>query len=1171
VPARRTDETPTCRSCGSALGVGDAVCTVCGEPTAASERKLVTLLFADLAGYTELCNRLDPEDVHDVVRPAMTALRRVVESFGGTVPQVTGDGFMAVFGAPVGHEDDAARAAHAAVALHAEVASINRSSDRVRIPAVHVGINTGEVFVAASRETSGFSVAGDPVNLAARLCDMAEGGQTLAGERTIELAGASVRHGPVRRRRVKGFADLVPVHEVLGLDVGAPAGRADGAAFVGRTDALGLLHNALDEMVAARTSRVLLLSGEAGQGKTRLAAEFLSRRAGMVVLRGRCTPYGRRRPLQAAVDAVAGYLGVPAGAAAADVAAAARRAFGPAATPALVAQAVSFAGPLGDRRPDDADGFTADLAALRSVLAAVAAPLPVVLLLDDLHWADPELLDAVCDLRAAPLRARVLVLGLTRPDGQWPCPLRTHHLGALPDEDMRRLLVDLLGSEPPEWLATDLLSRAGGNPLFLEECTRMLLETGGISRGADGVEADRSQVRRVPNSMRMFIAARLDSLSPGEKRLLQRASVAGDTFWTGLLAEMSAEPAPELESLLASLVDRGLLRREPLSVVPGEHEYVFKHVLIRDVAYDSLARRDRSALHRVVGEWLTELSADDNGPAAPLGLLAYHFHQAYSLARSDTTGVQPSCELARLAVQHLLAWGRSLYRHQAREAEAALSQAVDVAQSARQCIADDVYATLLVERAEALNELLRFGEAIEDLRTAEDLAAAIGDDALRARGLLAHSLSLSHLARIDRARELHAEAVALLDGAGDVGAVARATFQAAENLRFDDLPAMTRLLREAYDLYGTAGDEAGQAMVARYLAYLLSPAGGAEFRRWYDLAEQSSRAEFELRGRASVRCALAYHQMYRGDLVQSLDTARLAREDAAEAGARWLEMDGLLIQQECLSALGRTEESDRVLAELMTRADALGARRLRAVALLNGTRSAARGRRSTLAWQHLREARGVLAEIGERTAELGVFMYEAELLMDAGRWAEAATVAERAVDRAEAYGWSLSATLPRLMSARCAVASGADGAERLLSEAMDAARRHDAPRFGAFAAACLEQHQLLHDSAVSAALAPSATDLAETHATAAENDGLRELRAASYAAAAESFADAAAGWASLGATVWLARALVWQGAALARTGDEAGANAVTETVPSLLTDLDAPEGLVTAFLGLLPD
>jgi class 3 adenylate cyclase/tetratricopeptide (TPR) repeat protein len=1145
---------------------GAAVCATCGEPTAPPERKLVTLLFADLTGYTELCNRLDPEDVHDFVRPAMTALRRVVESFGGSVPQTQGDGFMAVFGAPVGHEDDATRALHAAVALHAEVGSINRRSDRLRIPPVHIGVNTGEVFVAASREASGFSVAGDPVNLAARLCSLAEGGQTLVGERTAELVGGDVRLGPVRRRRVRGFSELVPVHEVLGLEAGTPRqARQPGATFVGRTDALGLLHAALDETVAARTSRALLLRGEAGQGKTRLAAEFLARRAGVTVLRGRCTPYGRRRPTQAAIDAVAGRLGVAPGADRASVAAAARAAFGAAATPALVAQAVAFLAPPHGRDRDDADGAAA-VAALRALLAALAAIEPVVLVIDDLHWADDELLAAVCDLHATPVRAPVLVLGLTRPDLVTPCPLPGRELGALPDEDMRTLLADLLGTVPPGWLSGDLLTRAGGNPLFLEECTRMLLETGGIARVGDAVEADRAQVRRVPNSMRMFIAARLDSLAPGEKRLLQRASVAGDTVWAGLLAEMVDEP--DLDALLAGLVGRGLLRHEPASSVPGQDEYVFKHVLIRDVAYDSLARRDRSVLHRVVGTWLTERAGD--GPAAPLGLLAYHFHQAYALARSDTSGLRPDCDLAQLAVRHLLAWGRSLYRYQAREAEAALSQALDVAQSARQCIADDLLATLLVERALALNELLRFGEAIDDLRTAEELAAATGDDALHARALLAHSRALSHLTRIDRARELHADAVVLLDRAGDTAGLAAATFQAAENLRFEDLPAMTRLLRESYDLYGAAGDEAGQAMVARYLAYLLSPAGGPEFRRWYDLAERSAHGEYELRGRAYVRCALAYHQLYRGDLTPALDTARLAREDAAEAGTRWLEMNALVIQQECLSGLGRLDESDRALADLLARADALGARRLRAVALVHGSRATARGRRTSLAWQQLRESAATLAEIGERTAELAVFVHESELLMDEGRWAEAIVVAERGVDRAESNGWSLCATQPRLTVARSAVALRSDRAERLVAEAMDAARRHDAPRYGALAAACLEQHQLLLGETQSSTLAPSGADFPETHATAAENEGLRLLRAGSPGAAAAAFERAAQDWSSLGATAWLARSLVWQGDALRRAGDAAAADRVEEPVAALLRDLDAPPDLRDVARAALP-
>jgi tetratricopeptide (TPR) repeat protein len=378
------------------------------------------------------------------------------------------------------------------------------------------------------------------------------------------------------------------------------------------------------------------------------------------------------------------------------------------------------------------------------------------------------------------------------------------------------------------------------------------------------------------------------------------------------------------------------------------------------------------------------------------------------------------------------------------------------------------------------------------------------------------------------------------------------------------------MLRDAYGLYGEAGDEHGQAMVARYLAYMLSPAGGPEFRRWYDLAEASAQDESELRGRAAVRCALAMNLLCRGDLGQALDTARLAGHDAAEAGARWHEMDGLLIQQECLGALGRLEESDRVQADVLGRADAIGARRLRAVALLKGTRPAQRARRSGVAFQQLAEARQALATIGDSGAILDVLIDESELLMDAGRWTEAMAAASAAIDRAEDYGWSLVGTKPRLTMARCATAQGSDRAERLVAEAMDAARRHDAPRYGAFAAACLEQHQLLSGATTSATLAPTPTDLAETHATAAENDGLRFVRAGATRDAAPAFGRAAEAWMTLGATVWLARALVWQAETLLRLGDEDSSAAVAEPVPALLRDLDAPAGLADEFRAALP-
>ncbi|MGH2829055.1 MAG: adenylate/guanylate cyclase domain-containing protein, partial [Actinomycetota bacterium] len=278
-----------------------------------AERKFVSVLFADLTGFTSMCESLDPEDVHEFLLPSMTALRRTVESHGGSVVQVSGDGFLAVFGAPAAQEDHAERAVRAALALRDRVRELNAGSPPVRVPDVHAGVNAGEVFLAPSDDRTGFTVFGDVVNVASRLCGMAPSGGVLAAAAVRSLSSHAIVFGPIRTRRLRGRREPVAVSEALRPRGRVPGGRAPSrgsAIFVGRDDALEALAAECAAGERDGRSRILIVSGDAGIGKSRLSSEFRRRMTGAEVLAGRCSPYGQRLPLSALAAAIAVRAGV---------------------------------------------------------------------------------------------------------------------------------------------------------------------------------------------------------------------------------------------------------------------------------------------------------------------------------------------------------------------------------------------------------------------------------------------------------------------------------------------------------------------------------------------------------------------------------------------------------------------------------------------------------------------------------------------------------------------------------------------------------------------------------------------------------------------------------------------------------------------------------------------
>ena len=549
-------------------------------------RKTVTVVFCDLVGSTALGERSDPEVLRETMRRYHVELRRMVEQHGGTIEKFVGDAAMAVFGIPQVHEDDAERAVRAALAMRAAVEPLGLQ--------VRIGVNTGEV-VTGTGETL---VTGDAVNVAARLEQSAGTGEILVGDDTACLVRGSVRLEPVEPLTVKGKAE--PLTAWRALDTGAEAGarRESHVPFVGRDEQLATLAGVLTTAADKRVPQLVTVVGPAGIGKSRLTREALARARTRAVA-GRCLSYG---------DAIT-YWPLREIAAAWDLDAVLAQEPDADAVRARVGAAVDPAGAAAS--PDEiAWGF-------RRLLEVVGHDEPLVVVLDDIHWAEPTLLDLV-EYVAGFAQDVPLVLLCTaraelfdhRPDWATPRPnTAVLRLEPLPGEQTLALVAGL-GAVDSE-LALRIVETAEGNPLFAEQLVAMHQE-------ADGP-------LEIPPSLQALIAARVDQLGPRERAVLACGAVEGRSFHRGAVAEMLPDThRRELGGCLLGLVRRELIRPDR-SLVPGDDAFRFGHVLVRDAAYESLPKRERATLHERFADWLAgRLDAD-----APAEIVGYHLEQAY--------------------------------------------------------------------------------------------------------------------------------------------------------------------------------------------------------------------------------------------------------------------------------------------------------------------------------------------------------------------------------------------------------------------------------------------------------------------------------------------------------------------------------------------------------------
>ena len=638
------------------------------------QRKVVTILFCDLVGSTALGESTDPEALRARLRRYFQDLRAILERHGGSVEKFAGDAVMAVFGIPVSHEDDALRAVRAAAEMREAIAAHGLEA--------RIGVNTGEVVVGGGGETL---VTGDAVNVAARLEQAATSGEILIGAETRALARDAVRVEPVAPLDLKGKSHRVEVFRLLEVITdAAPLTRHLETPIVGRERERRRLWRDYEDAIADRTCRLFTLLGPAGIGKSRLVADFLDRvGAGADVLRGRCLSYGEGITYWPLVEM-------------------------------LIATGVDPDSVIGTSPPETQLAF-------RRLLEARATERPQVVVIDDLQWAEPvfiDLVEHVADLsRDAPIFllcvARTELLD-ARPDwGGGKVNATSLLLEALaPDECSE--LIDTLVSDAalPGELRERIMAASAGNPLYVEEMLAMVREHGG-----DGEIL-------VPPTIHALLQARIDSLDGDVRVVMERGSVEGEVFHRGSVAVLSPDPVrPAVESHLATLVRKELIRSTS-PTFPEDEGFRFRHLLIRDAAYESLPKATRAELHQRFADWIAthDLVESDE-------IVGYHLEQAHRYRAELDVGDGRLPELGRRAADHLGAAGRGAMdrgdwgaaRGLLRRARILLPEGSDE----RGALGPDL-ALALVE----------IGEHAEAISVAEEAAGA-SDPVIRARGAVA--------------------------------------------------------------------------------------------------------------------------------------------------------------------------------------------------------------------------------------------------------------------------------------------------------------------------------------------------------------------------------------------------------------------------------------------------
>jgi class 3 adenylate cyclase/tetratricopeptide (TPR) repeat protein len=725
----------TCPSCGHENPATNKFCGECASPLApatsagGSERKIVTALFCDVVGSTASADGADPEDVLARFRPYYKRMRAEVERFGGTVEKFIGDAIVGVFGAPVAHEDDPERAVRAGLRILEAIHDLNAADPSLELQ-VRVGVETGAAIVtldAKSSEGEG-SVIGDVMNTAARLQNVAPVNGVVVGRGTHRATMEIFNYEEMGEVAVKGKTDplfvwrAVTARSRFGTDVV----RNYACGFVGREVDLALLKGAFDKAISGPAPQLVTIVGEPGVGKTRLVAELFSQldgRSDLITWRqGRCLPYGEAITFWALGEIVKAHAGILE-------------------TDEQDAAAAKIDAVIPEDHPDapwlrqrlrPLVGLEAtpaareeNFSAWRTFLESLAETSAAVIVIEDLHWADDALLEFVEYLADYAEGVPMLLVCTARPElfehhPGWAGGKRnalTVNLASLSGGETLHLISDLLDEDlMGEEIGPLIVERSGGNPLYAEEFVRLLKDVGTLTSSGSTWVLDPAAEIPMPSGIQGIIAARLDTLTPGRKALLQDAGVVGKVFWSGALTTMGAREPGEVTAALHELSRKEMVRPARQSSMQGEAEFGFWHGLVRDVCYGQIPRAHRAERHRRAAEWIESKARERMDDVADI--LAYHYSTALELSRSLGTPDDP--DLIEATFRTLVRAGERAMALDVSRAASLLQRALEIAPP---------------EHPDRLRALLRSSDAARETGRATD-ALRFADEAARAASTL---------------------------------------------------------------------------------------------------------------------------------------------------------------------------------------------------------------------------------------------------------------------------------------------------------------------------------------------------------------------------------------------------------------------------------------------------
>lgn len=966
-------------------------------------RKTVTIVFTDVVGSTSLGERLDPELLRRVMTTYFDRMRGVLEHHGGTVEKYIGDAVVALFGIPELREDDALRAVRAASEMRAALEELNGElEDRygVRIEA-RTGVNTGEVLAEDARADA--PLTADAANTAARLEQTAAAGEILIGDPTYRLVRDAVQVESAGPLELKGKAEPLAAWRLTQVSPEGPgiARRLD-SPIVGRDDELSLLRQAFDRAAEGGSCRLVTVLGPPGVGKSRLAAEFIDWLEGRAtVLRGRCLPYGDGITYWPVAEVVREAAAITEGDAPEEATSKLTALLGGDGETVTIAERLGSVLGLTDATSPAQETFWA----VRRLLEALAERDPLVVVYDDIQWGEATFLDLVEYLAGWSAGAPILLLCLARPDlvdtrpawGAGVPDAASIRLEPLTEEDSERLIDNLLGQAPLDLeVRARIRQAAEGNPLFVEEILRMLVDDGVLHRddGRWAAAGDFSSIA-IPATINALLAARLDRLSQEERAVIQRASVVGKVFWWGAVAELS--PGPEQATVgghLQALVRRELVRSDR-SRFSGEDAFRFSHILIRDAAYAGTTKQLRAELHERFAGWLERRAADQLTEFEEI--VGYHLEQAHRYHVELGLDGEAGAQLAARAAEHLAAAGeRALARVDIHAAITLLSRASSLMEAG-----DPERVALLVDLAEALTDGGQIERAREVLREAADQPEAHADDRLGAHVLMGQWYVKANEGPgdVERAEEDGLRAVEVFRKHGDDRGLARAWNLVGDAKWWTgNAGGAEKALEQARHHAGAAGDPRKEADSLLTLSAVLvqgpQPAEEAARRAEAILDEYAGNRTIE----AYMSHALAHLRAWQGRFDEARSLARRYRNILRENGQESVWADSAECAADVEVLAGDTAEAVRLMIEGQNRFEEMG------------------------------------------ITDTTILSFLATALYLAGRWEEAEAPALRAVQGGQPLWKMLAQTVLAMVRAR---QGRGEEAERLAREALEAAGRTD--------------------------------------------------------------------------------------------------------------------------------